>query len=335
MLDDYELHSSSNMSIDIIDRFNSCKMTTNEYSRILFAEKIIRNIRRSHFMKVFVVSKNTLIYCGIALLAVIAAIIVAVFSGGNADARNGRNDAARITPLPVSAASANAVEEYELDVLAGLMKELPVYSVSREDKKIALTIDAAWEDDKTPFILDTLDKYGIKATFFLCGFWVEEYPDMVKAISEKGHEIGNHSMTHPHMNKLSSAQIKSELEKFESLISGVIGRSTKLFRVPYGEYNDTVIKTLRESGYEVVQWNIDTVDWKSERSAQTILDSVLGKLKDGSIILSHNNGYKIEQYLPPLIEAAKAQGYEFVTISELLLEGNTLIDVNGVQKSSN
>ena len=285
-------------------------------------------------MKVFVVSKNTLVYCGIAVLAVIAAIVVAALSGGKADEPNGESDAARITPLPVSAVGASAVEEYELEVLAGLMKELPVYSVSREDKRIALTIDAAWEDDKTPFILETLDKYGIKATFFLCGFWVNDYPDMVKAISDAGHEIGNHSMTHPHMNKLSSTQIRDELSAFESLINGVIGRGTKLFRVPYGEYNDTVIKTLRESGYEVVQWNIDTVDWKPERSAQTILDSVLGKLKDGSIILSHNNGYKIEQYLPALIEAAKAQGYEFVTVSELLLEGSTLIDVNGVQKSA-
>ena len=288
-------------------------------------------------MKVFVVSKNTLICCGIAVLAVIAAIVFAAVSSGSGGSgeQDDEKSLVRFTPLPVSAASASAIEEYELEVLAGLMKELPVYSVSREDKRIALTIDAAWEDDKTPFILETLDKYGIKATFFLCGFWVNDYPDMVKAIADAGHEIGNHSMTHPHMNKLSSAQIKDELAAFESLMNGVIGRGTKLFRVPYGEYNDTVIKTLRESGYEVIQWNIDTVDWKQERSAQTILDSVLAKLKDGSIILSHNNGYRIEQYLPVLIETAKAQGYEFVTVSELLLEGSTLIDVNGVQKSAN
>lgn len=288
-------------------------------------------------MKVFVVSKNTLICCGIAVLAVIAAIVFAAVSSGSGGSgeQGGEKSSVRFTPLPVSAASASAIEEYELEVLAGLMKELPVYSVSREDKRIALTIDAAWEDDKTPFILETLDKYDIKATFFLCGFWVNDYPDMVKAIADAGHEIGNHSMTHPHMNKLSSAQIKDELSAFESLMNGVIGRGTKLFRVPYGEYNDTVIKTLRESGYEVIQWNIDTVDWKQERSAQTILDSVLAKLKDGSIILSHNNGYRIEQYLPVLIETAKAQGYEFVTVSELLLEGSTLIDVNGVQKSAN
>ena len=271
-------------------------------------------------MKVFVVSKNTLIYCGIAVLALIAAVIAAIVFGKESETDNDFDAASVVTPAPVSAASAGVVAEYEVDVIAGLMKELPVYSVSREDKKIALTIDAAWEDDKTPFILETLDKYGIKATFFLCGFWVNDYPDMVKTIAEKGHEIGNHSMTHPHMNKLSSEQIRSELADFEALIKSVTGQGTKLFRVPYGEYNDNVIKTLRESGYEVVQWNIDTVDWKPERSAQTILESVSGKLKDGSIILSHNNGYKIEEYLPTLIETAKSQGYEFVTVSELLLE---------------
>ena len=114
-----------------------------------------------------------------------------------------------------------------------------------------------------------------------------------------------------------------------------IGKKTRLFRAPFGEYNDNVINTVRKNGYEPVQWNIDTVDWKSERSAQTILDTVLPKLSDGSIILSHNNGYKIEQYLPTLIESALAQGYQFVTVSELLLSGDTVIDVNGVQKQLN
>ena len=292
-------------------------------------------------MKVFVISKKTLIYLAVAIGLVIVAIVVALASGGSGaetdpDAAANGQPAAAPAPSrePAIGASTTVVEEYELDVLAGLMKELPIYSVSRSDKKIALTIDAAWQDDKTPFILETLEKHGVKATFFLCGFWVRDYPEMVKAIDAAGHEIGNHSMTHPHMNKLSSAQIKTELAEFEQLMEGVLGKRTKLFRVPYGEYNDNVIRTLRESGYEVIQWDIDTVDWREERSAKTILDSVLPRLKDGSIILSHNNGYKLEAYLPKLIEEAKAQGYEFVTVSELLLGGETMIDVNGTQKSA-
>ncbi|MDO4568602.1 MAG: polysaccharide deacetylase family protein [Clostridia bacterium] len=268
-------------------------------------------------MRIFVITKRTIIIAAAMLACVILAIVLVVaFSDGNAT----QHDASY------------SVEQYKLEVMASKHKELPVYSVARTDKKIALTIDAAWEDDKTPFILEELSRHNIKATFYLCGFWAEKYPDNVKAIHAGGHEIGNHSLTHPHMNSLSVEQIKKELSAFDNLIESIIGVRSTSFRAPYGEYNDTVIKTVREMGYEVVQWNIDTIDWKEERSAQTILDSVLPKLSDGCIILCHNNGFKITEYLPTLIETAMQQGYEFVTISELLLQGNTTIDVNGVQK---
>ena len=183
-------------------------------------------------------------------------------------------------------------------------------------------------------ILETLKRYNVKATFFLCGFWVEKYPDKVKAIHDAGHELGNHTATHPHMNKLSSAQMQKEIEDFEAMMVKVTGERTKVFRAPYGEYNDSVITTVRSLGYEVLQWDLDTVDWKEERSAETILNSVLPKLHPGCIILCHNNGYKIKEYLPKLLETAISEGYELVTISELLLEGDTIIDVNGVQKKA-
>ena len=280
-------------------------------------------------MKVFVVSKKTLVY-SIAVIAAAALIAVLIILIKGAAQRDTVGRA-----VGVSAGSIvrnDPADNYELEVFAGLMKELPVYSVDRSDKKIALTIDAAWQDDKTPFILSTLEKYGVPATFFLCGFWVEQYPDMVRKIAEAGHEIGNHSMTHPHMSKLTQSQIIDELNAFEACADPIIGKRTVLFRAPYGEYNDNVIKTLHEQGYEVIQWNIDTIDWREERSAADILETVLPKLRDGSIILSHNNGYRIEQYLPTLIETALSRGFTFVTVSELLLGGNTAIDVNGVQK---
>ncbi len=279
-------------------------------------------------MKVFVVTKKNLLIAAAIVIVIIAAAIIAIVSGGTDPTISMNN-----TPAPSHSTSGmQDVENYEVAVFAGLMKELPVYSVSRDDKKIALTIDAAWADDKTDFILETLEKYDIKATFFLCGFWAKEYTDMVKRINDAGHEIGNHSASHPHMNKLSSDQILAELKEYDDFLESIINKRSKLFRAPYGEYNDNVIKTVRGAGYEVIHWDIDTIDWKEERSADTILDWVLPKLKPGSIILSHNNGFKIEQYLPTLIETAISQGYEFVTISELLLEGNTIIDVNGVQK---
>lgn len=267
-------------------------------------------------MPIFIITKKTVfIILGIVAAAVIAVIIAIAAADGQA---------------PVS--SSGIIEEYELEVLAGKKRELPVYNVERTDKKIALTIDAAWEDDKTEFILDTLDTYNIKATFFLCGYWVEKYPDMVKEIASRGHEIGNHSYSHPHMTKLSAKDMQKDVEKNEKMIEKLTGTPCSVFRAPYGEYDDSVILAMREAGYEVIQWNIDTIDWREERSAQTILDTVLPKLSPGSIILCHNNGYKIKEYLSTLIETAQKQGYEFVTVSELLLEGNTVIDVNGTQK---
>ena len=270
-------------------------------------------------MRIVVVKRKTLLLAGLGFLLLVIAIVAAILLTKNGG-------------ITTTMARMAQLEEYELNVLAGKKRELPIYSVERPDKKIALTIDAAWEDDKTDFILETLDKYEIKATFFLCGVWVEEYPEHVKAIAEKGHEIGNHSLTHPHMNKLDTVQIQQEISKLDDQIEALTGKRCTKFRAPYGEYNDTVIKAVRDFGYEPIQWDVDTIDWKQERSSQTILDTVLPRLAPGCIILCHNNGYKIKEYLPVLIEKAMAEGYEFVTIDELLLEGNTTIDANGRQR---
>ena len=237
------------------------------------------------------------------------------------------------TKAPETAAAMARVENYELNVLPMKGRELPVYGVGRGDDRIALTIDAAWDADKTPFILDTLDKYNVKATFFLCGVWVKQYPDFVKEIARRGHEIGNHSLTHPHMSRMDAIAIQKELKDLDDMLEELTGRRSTLFRAPFGEYNDTVIKAAHEAGYEVIQWSRDTVDWKKDRSAQTILDGVLKKLQSGDIILCHNNGYKIETYLPVLIETAQQKGFTFVTVSELLLSGETSIDNNGIQQA--
>ncbi len=196
-------------------------------------------------MKIFVITKKMLIIAAAVIFVVVAAVIIALsFSDG-----------------AVSPTSAMAqLEEYELEVLAGKRKELPVYSVERSDMKIAITVDAAWEDDKTQFILDTFDEYGVKATFFLCGYWTDKYPDDVKMIAERGHEIGNHSATHPHMNSISKEQMRKETVEYDDKIEKLSGKRCKVFRAPFGEYNDTVITTMRSLGYEVIQWDIDTMD---------------------------------------------------------------------------
>ena len=239
----------------------------------------------------------------------------------------------RHEPAEPTAAAMAPVENYELNVLPMKGRALPVYAVGREDQQIALTIDAAWDADKTPFILDTLDKYNVKATFFLCGVWVKQYPEFVKEIAKRGHEIGNHSLTHPHMSRMDAIAIQKELSDLDDMLEELTGKRSTLFRAPFGEYTDTVIRAAHEAGYEVIQWSRDTVDWKQDRSAQTILDGVLKKLQSGDIILCHNNGYRIETYLPVLLETAQQKGFRFVTVSELLLSGETSIDNNGVQQT--
>lgn len=193
-------------------------------------------------MRIFVITKRTLIIAVIVLAVVVTGIVLLL----------------SFSPGAAAVSSSAVIEEYELEVLAGQRKEVPVYSVDRADKKIALTIDAAWEDDKTPFILETLDRYNIKATFFLCGFWVDKYPENVKAIAAAGHELGNHTATHPHMNQLDKKGIQKELNDFEDMMVKLTGKKTTVFRPPYGEYNDTVVTTVREMGYEVIQWDLET-----------------------------------------------------------------------------
>ncbi len=286
-------------------------------------------------MKIFVITKRTLIIAIAAVLAAVAVIsaAIAVPSCSEKEAVNNTEQTGAVNDSYAAKSTVSAVEEYEATVLAGFKKELPVYSVDRSDKRIALTIDAAWDADKTPFILETLAKYNVKATFFLCGVWVKAYPDQVKAIFDAGHTIGNHSLSHPHMTKISQDDVEKEISSLDDLIEKITGQRTVLFRAPFGEYNDDVIRTVRSTGHEPIQWDIDTIDWKPERSANTILDTVFKKLDDGSIILCHNNGYKIEEYLPTLIETAQANGFTFVTVDELLLDGETIIDANGVQKA--
>ena len=269
-------------------------------------------------MPIIVLTKKNLLM-GLLVIGLLAA---AVFLFIRFRHREGEPTAAAMAP----------VESYELNVLPMRDRALPVYAVGREDSEIALTIDAAWDADKTPFILDTLDKFNVKATFFLCGVWVKQYPEYVKEISKRGHEIGNHSLTHPHMSRMDAIAIQKELSDLDDMLEELTGKRSTLFRAPYGEYNDTVIRAAHEAGYEVIQWSRDTVDWKKDRSAQTILDGVLKKLQSGDIILCHNNGFKIETYLPVLLETAQQKGFRFVTVSELLLSGETSIDNNGIQQ---
>ncbi len=212
-------------------------------------------------------------------------------------------------------------------------KELPIYSVETEEKKIAISFDAAWGDEFTDDILETLDKYNVKTTFFLVGFWVDKYPDMVKKIHEMGHEVGNHSTTHPHMSKLSKEQIISELNTTGEKIEELIGIKPTVFRPPFGDYNNLLIETAKEIGYYTIQWDVDSLDWR-EMGVQPVVDRVTRNVKKGSIVLFHNNAKYVSQYLPLILEKLQADGYQIVPVSELIIKEDYIMDPSGRQKLS-
>lgn len=202
---------------------------------------------------------------------------------------------------------------------------LPIYRVETSEKKVAFSFDAAWGSDITPKLLEILKKHDIKTTFFLVEFWVDKYPEMTRRIVQEGHELGNHSATHPNMSKLSKDKIIEELDKTKSKIKELTGQETVLFRPPFGDYNNTLISTCNELGYYVIQWDVDSLDWK-DLSAGAIYNRVVKQVKPGSIVLFHNNGKHTAEALEPIIVELKRQGYEIVPISQLLIKGDYYID---------
>lgn len=215
-------------------------------------------------------------------------------------------------------------------VFVAKTRKLPIYCVQNDNKEIAISFDAAWGSDKTEKILEILDKQQIKANFFLVGMWVDKNEDLVKKIDEQGLEIGTHSNTHPDFVKLSGEQMELELATSKKKITNVTGKEITLFRAPFGSYNNNVLSAAEDLGLRTIQWDVDSLDWKGI-SAEKIVANVLKKVQSGSIILCHNNAEHIVEALPTIIATLKSRGYKFVTIGELLLDGNTKIDHTGRQ----
>lgn len=141
-------------------------------------------------------------------------------------------------------------------------KELPIYSVETEEKKVALSFDAAWGNEDTQQILDTLAKYNVHVTFFMTGGWVESFPEDVKKIQAAGHDLANHSENHKNMSQLNDKECQEELMKVHNKVKELTGVEMDLFRPPYGDYDNEVIKNAKECGYYTIQWDVDTFDLK-------------------------------------------------------------------------
>ncbi|MDD7311439.1 MAG: polysaccharide deacetylase family protein [Clostridiaceae bacterium] len=213
---------------------------------------------------------------------------------------------------------------------AAIQRDLPIYCVQKDSKVCSLTFDAAWGNEDTQQLIDILGKYNIKATFFVVGEWVDKYPESVKALHDAGHEIMNHSDNHPYFTKLSAEQIKTQLNTCNEKIAAITGVTPILFRPPYGDYNDSVVATVRECGMYCIQWDVDSLDWKDPTPDQ-ICQRVLKRVQPGSIVLFHNAAKNTPAALPSVIEGLIQQGYSMVPVSQLILRDNFTMDHTGRQ----
>lgn len=186
--------------------------------------------------------------------------------------------------------------------------------------KIALTFDDGPHPSQTLRILDILDKYGIKATFFVVGVNATYYSEALEEVCRRGHEIGNHTFSHPQVSKLDPEALEKEVDECENTLLGLTDRKTKLFRPPEGMIDSSVKRVLGKLDYKVILWDIDTRDW-AHTPPEAIADNVISHISSGDIILMHDyiaynspTAEALELFIPVLLE----KGYTFTVISDLL-----------------
>ncbi|NLG89764.1 MAG: polysaccharide deacetylase family protein [Clostridiaceae bacterium] len=210
------------------------------------------------------------------------------------------------------------------------VREIPIYSVEKNENKVSITFDCAWGADDIPIILNTLKEKNVKATFFLVGSWIEKNEEETRMIAEQGHDVANHSKNHFKMGVLGKEKVRSEIIDCGKLIEEITGKKTDLFRAPYGDYNDTVLTVARQEGYYNIQWSLDSLDWKPGITEEGIL-SRIENAKSGDILLFHNDTANTAKILGRVIDILKEKGLNPVPVSELIIRENFDIRHDGRQ----
>lgn len=194
-----------------------------------------------------------------------------------------------------------------------------------DGKYVALTFDDGPSSKVTPRILQTLEQHDAKATFFMLGNRVEMYPTIAAQVAAEGHEIANHTFSHPNLKKLSHKEMTEEIEKTNKLIEISTGVTPTLFRPPYGIYSQDILNYTASNNYSTILWSVDSLDWKS-RNPAAIKKEILSNITNRSIVLMHDLHTATAEALPELLMTLKQEGYEFVTVSELLTLQNEKVD---------
>ncbi len=216
-------------------------------------------------------------------------------------------------------------------ITASEMKQLnPICSVKTDEKKIAISFDTDWDDRETEKLIEVLRRYSVKASFFVVGAWVDKYPGSVKSIAAAGHEVCNQSNTHPHMPKLSRAEMQAQIMDCNRKIQKITGISPALFRPPYGDCSSNLVEAAQSMQMYCVMWDIDSFDWKNPTPGQ-IAERVTSQVKPGSIVLFHNGALNTVTALPDILGTLQTQGYSIVPVSQLIYKDHYSVDRSGMQ----
>lgn len=195
----------------------------------------------------------------------------------------------------------------------------PIYRANISDKKVALTFDISWGEKMPPKVMEILRQNEIKCTFFISGPWAKKYPATVRQLVSDGHEIASHGHSHVNFSSLSRAGVAANIKNAHDTIKEVAGVEAKHIRPPNGDFNSVSLEVTAESGYRTIIWSLDSLDWKNP-GVQAIIERLLTRVKPGDIILMHASDtcQQTDSALPQVIEGIRAQGYDFVTVSEIL-----------------
>ena len=216
------------------------------------------------------------------------------------------------------------------DAVSAQARLIPIYNVDTDKNNVAVTFNCAVGNSDIDEILAILDKYAVRATFFVLGSWADDYTDEVQKIYDAGHEIGNHSYSHKDMPSMNYENIILDIQKCNETVRNITGHSPALFRAPSGAYDNKTISAAENLGMVTIQWNVDSLDWKNI-SADEIFKRVTTKVQKGSIIQLHTGTAHTAEALPKILEYLKNENLSGVKVSELIYHENFIIDNNGMQ----
>lgn len=221
-----------------------------------------------------------------------------------------------------------AYRDNVMSVFSGKLK--PIYSANVTNTAIGITFDISWGEKTAEPILDILKQEKIQATFFLSSPWAAKHPELIRRMVADGHEIGSHGNRHIDLNTLGPSEIQKEISTAQTVLEELSGQKVRLIRAPNGAYDNKVISVAQQMGYKVIQWSVDSLDWKRPGPAAVINNVINGirpgqGAKPGAIILFHASDSAPDTIgaLPTVIKTLKAKGYELVPVGKLLNEATS------------